>query len=201
MNIKRIQQKRTVYVEPYGRVPIRDATKAAALTLSEGSVRTGKSHRPSECAVAREAVKTPEAFPGHMLCAWTYKSYTLIVTRINDVLQARRYVHSKALRKAIKGFDGERSGKILKAGDEIALLAPTGLKRLGVSNGRSNPGNGAGRGGDLRTCWKRGVFRLKVDAERALVQQEGTKNKAEWIGPAAPTRPQRTPVLKAPAST
>jgi len=138
-----------------------------AVNLKKDHVRLGKKNAPSACAIALAIRDEKDKFPGELIAALVRKSFTLVATRINNKLQARRYAHAEPVRMAINGFDAG-SERTLHAGDHIELLAPAGARKLGGSNGRSNAGNIVPDKPRKNTlCLRRGVYVDRWHAQNA----------------------------------
>lgn len=175
INIRKVRKTKTVSLPPYGRVPIKDATDDVTFVLEKEHVIHGHKDAPSACAIALAIRDNAILFKeGLVLGAWVYKTYTLVAINKNSKVQARRYAHEERTRKGINGFD-KSSAASLKPGDVVVLVAPTGRKRLGVSNGTSHPGNYKAKSPRPKnTCArKRGVFVDPFHAKQA--QREAGK--------------------------
>lgn len=177
MNVRREKTGRnkghaTVTLPPFGRMPIRDAKASVFATIGKEHEKNGKQKQPGACVRSLCWRDHPSVFPGQLLAVFTRKTYTLAVVSIKNRLKALRYVHSVGARDDINGFD---SGNVsaLKAGDEIALLAPTKTKKLGVSKGKSNPGNIEIKNPRKKTpCYRRGSFADLIYAQAAKAQDK-----------------------------
>lgn len=175
MNIVKTKRHQTVFFAPYGRVPIRDATKPAHVKLTAEHLLRGKKNVPSGCAIAlalqdvgRGGLDAVAGFPGKLLGAEVRKTYTLAaVAKKSGGIRAYRYVHSDALRRAINGFD-KNTPASLKVGDVVELEAPKGRKRLGVDSHWPEHQKKATKKRKGPPCVRRGTFVDPVHAAQYI---------------------------------
>lgn len=166
-------KRKTLSVKPYGRLPLQDAKEDARVPVRPKHMRRGKRNSPSGCALALGNNDAPEGtFPGDYLASRVNKTHTVVIATINNRVQARRYAHDEATRKAINDFDDKKPCAFPPEGLIVTLLAPRGSRKAGTYKASKN--TGAKRSSAPRVS--RTVYRYDVD--RVAAQRTAKKEAA-----------------------